>query len=1227
MADFIGPPRARLHPHPPPGILCLYGAPGMTERLREIPFNYTSADDRQVVTLLLGAPVWEALERLRARRVTGRSARLLLRLIGDLFILQRNPYLYQDLVDALHRRRAFFDAAGADLDIVRGGSAGDTDVALVTDAVDGALKVLERQIGRTPGRQRRILRHLGAVVGRANVRFDPFTLVAHATDATDWRLHLPVAVITPEREEQVGPLLRACARLGLPVVPRGGGTGLTGGAVPLRPGCAVLNTEKLDRVRGIRERAFETPRGTATAAVMEVEAGVLTEAAMEAAAREGRVFATDPTSAWASTIGGNIAENAGGKTAVLWGTAVDNLLSWRMAMPDGGTLTVRRVGHPLRKIDPGDTAVFEVAGEDGRPPRRVEIPASDLRKPGLGKDITNKALGGLPGLQKEGTDGIITSAEFVLHRAYPRTRTFCLEFYGPGMDEAGEVIVALSREFVDRGAEALQALEHFDEAYAVAIGYRNKAPRTETPKAVLLIDLVGHDDAETARGAERLRALVAPHRDTALFEARDAEEARRFWADRKKMGAIARRTNAFKLNEDIVLPLEALPGFARHVDTFNREEERVNQGEAAAAALALLEAGAGDPEIAAKLPRARELAAAAQAEIAQADAAALGEGRVAGGLVDALTHLVAGWPDLVAGLARLRAEWRARLVVVATHMHAGDGNVHVNIPVFSNDRWMMGRATRAADAMMAEAVKRGGVVSGEHGIGITKFKYLEPERVAALAAWRDAVDPQRLVNPGKLEDGAVLDGVFTPSFNLLELEARILQHGSLERLADKVSRCIRCGRCKPDCCVFYPARSLFYHPRNKNLAVGALVEALLYVVQRRRSTRFEPLRWLREIADHCTICHKCLKPCPVEIDTGEVSVLERELLAARRFGKKRLATRLTLGYLESRSALYNRLFRAGVLRLGGALQRTASAVARRVLPEGAGAWRALPFAYLRTPLAAASRDELFDVLPACGPLQSLVLHPAEPKATVFYFPGCGSERLFSDIGKAALWLLGKAGATVVLPPPRLCCGFPHHANAAESRAGRIELRDTVLLSQVRRMMSHLAFDACVVSCGTCLESLGLLGAPDVFGCGLQDVSAFALARGVAAAGGGDCLYHAPCHDSLGGAGLRLLKGCGRAAAGVPHCCSEAGTLALSRPDIADAMRERKLEALREAAGGRTGIPVLTNCPSCLQGLGRNAKAAGVRPRHLAVELAERAGGAGWAKELPSLFPRIEAVSF
>ena len=96
-----------------------------------------------------------------------------------------------------------------------------------------------------------------------------------------------------------------------------------------------------------------------------MEAGVVTEDAISLAARENLVFATDPTSAWASTIGGNIAENAGGKTAVLWGTAIDNLLSYTITMPGRGLLTVRRVHHPIRKILPDDTVHFQVLEQNG----------------------------------------------------------------------------------------------------------------------------------------------------------------------------------------------------------------------------------------------------------------------------------------------------------------------------------------------------------------------------------------------------------------------------------------------------------------------------------------------------------------------------------------------------------------------------------------------------------------------------------------------------------------------------------------------------------------------------------------------------------------------------------------------------------------------------------------------------------------------------------------------
>jgi FAD/FMN-containing dehydrogenase len=169
------------------------------------------------------------------------------------------------------------------------------------------------------------------------------------------------------------------------------------------------------------------------------EAGVVTQRVADAAERAGFVFAVDPTSAEASCIGGNIAMNAGGKKAVLWGTALDNLVSWRMVTPQAQWLEVTRIGHNLGKIHDAEVASFELRyfEADGRTPirtERLDIPGASFRKVGLGKDVTDKFLSGLPGVQKEGCDGLITSARWVVHRMPEHTRTVCLEFFGNAKD-------------------------------------------------------------------------------------------------------------------------------------------------------------------------------------------------------------------------------------------------------------------------------------------------------------------------------------------------------------------------------------------------------------------------------------------------------------------------------------------------------------------------------------------------------------------------------------------------------------------------------------------------------------------------------------------------------------------------------------------------------------------------------------------------------------------------
>ncbi len=1193
---------------------------------REIPFNYTSADDSVVVRNLLGEVAWGRLQRLRSQRVTGRSARLFMRVVGELFVVHRNPFILEELVESAGRRKRFFGMCRSDLETIARGAEGNPEALALLADCQSLIDELERRVRKTPSERARFRRRIGELIGPRNVAFDPFTVTGHATDATDWRLYLPFAVVFPSEEGQVAPLLERIGGLGYRVIPRGAGTGLTGGCVPVAPNCVIINTEKLNAIRGIASVAMP---GGGEAASISLESGVVTENAMAYADAHGYVFATDPTSSWACTIGGNIAENAGGRTAVLWGTAIDNLLSFRIAMADGRLHSVRRIGHPIRKILPGDELRYEVSSPGGEV-RTIVLDASEIRKPGLWKDITNKALRGLPGIQKEGTDGVITSADFILYRPYPLKATFCLEFFGESMDEAGRVITSISESFPHQGGPRLMALEHFDEEYVRAIGYKSKSSGVGRPKAVLLIDMVAHSEPELSRGVDRLQTLLGEHSNTVCFRARSEQESEWFWRDRKRLGAIARRTNAFKLNEDIVLPLKALADFARFVERVNLREERANQSMLISEVRHALEKESAADEsewFVAKLPQAHELCTQAQSQL---DAAGLDQLRgmnVLNSLIRGLRGVFSGYAQALERIEEMRTRGRSRLIVIATHMHAGDGNIHVNIPVFSNDRVMMRRAAAVADEVMAEAVRLGGVVSGEHGIGFTKLKYLEPERLDDLDRYRREVDPKGWINPGKLRDRTVPERVFTPSFNLLELEARILQYGSLEQLSEKIAACVRCGRCKPNCCVFIPAENLFFHPRNKNLAIGSVIEALLYDAQRSHSTRFDALKYLESIADHCTVCHKCLEPCPVDIDTGDVSVLEREILEARQYKHSGMLTGLSLSYLESRSKSANRLFRKVVLRWGGRAQRFASRVLATVDSVGSDGSRGGHQKLLHSPLPLPSVAELPDLLPHAARNQGFLLPQADRSTpAVFYFPGCGSERLFSNIALASIYLLFRSGFQVVLPPSYLCCGFPHRANARAEQFERIAIKNTIIFSQLKEMLGYLDFSYCAVSCGTCKEALREL--ETIFGARLEDTARIVLARRKLRSSGRSVYYHAPCHDSLSGDGLSLLESVfGRPVRSIPHCCSQAGTLALSRPALSDALLRKKADAVREAglAAGRDA-PVITNCPSCLQGLGRLTDPE-VEARHLVVELARLDGGTLWETDAREILRNAEPVTF
>src|SRR5512135_3388289 len=546
-------------------------------RLREIPYNYTSFSDREIVIRLLGAEMCQVLDELRAERVTGRSARMLYEVLGDIWVVERNPYLQDDLLDNRERRQALIGALRHRLNEVdkrrlaydaqirsENQSRRSAKVAQLVAAAHEAVGEFGARFAETAELRKRALKVLTAATRRDNICFDGLSRVSHVTDATDWRVEYPFVVLCPDSEDEVPAIVKACFDLGLTVIPRGGGTGYSGGAVPLTRYSAVINTEKLDRLGAVEHAAL--PGVAQPVPTLHCGAGVVTRRAMEAAEEAGYVFAVDPTSADASCIGGNIAMNAGGKKAVLWGTALDNLASWRMVDPDGNWLEVTRLDHNLGKIHDVETARFRVErlGPDGKSRQGeevLEIPGSHFRKAGLGKDVTDKFLAGLPGVQKEGCDGVITSAIWILHRMPPVTRTVCLEFFGR-VSEAVPSIVEITDYFKPGGAGLaagvqLAGLEHLDERYVKAVGYATKAKRHGRPKMVLLADIVGDEDDAVAKAASEV-VRIANLRGAEGFVAVSADTRKRFWLDRSRTAAIARHTNAFKINEDVVIPLPRL---------------------------------------------------------------------------------------------------------------------------------------------------------------------------------------------------------------------------------------------------------------------------------------------------------------------------------------------------------------------------------------------------------------------------------------------------------------------------------------------------------------------------------------------------------------------------------------------------------------------------------------------------------------------------------------------
>ncbi len=1028
---------------------------------------------------------------------------------------------------------------------------------------------------------------LGAFLPEECFTANPRALIGSATDATDLRLELPLLFVSPDTTEQVARLIRLANEMKFAIVPRGGGSGMTGGAVPARKRTVVVAMTRLTHIGPIDLENM----------TMTCQAGVITQAAIDAADAAGALFSVDPASKQASTIGGNVSENAGGPHAFEYGTTLDNLLWWRMVTPTGEIITVERENHPRHKILPDETAVFAVKDQSGGVRNVVHLRGDEIRLPGLGKDVTNKFLGGLPGMQKEGTDGIITEACFIIHKKPHLKRVMVLEFFGRSMDAAAVVVrelVALRNRIRETGDYAhLSALEEFNAKYVQALEYKRKSTKYEgSPISVIILQVDGDEAPLLDRCVADIVKVVEEQENVDIIVAKDDREADLFWEDRHRLSVIAKRTSGFKINEDVVIPVTRIPDFALYLEQVNLECTARSYRSMLHAIGALpgfpIEEGELDREYA-------QVTKMAKGDVSAAEVSDNDVEKRADAFVERLKE---AYPALARKITALHNYMRASRIIVASHMHAGDGNCHVNIPVNSNDPKMLEHAEQTAARIMAKCQEMGGEVSGEHGIGITKIAFLSDAKMEPLRHFKARVDPRDVMNPAKLVMRELPVKPFTFSFNRLISDisdSGLPDKEKLIGLLTSIQTCTRCGKCKQVCAMTYPERSMQFHPRNKNMVLGMLIEAVYYSQVATGSIGESLLDALRDLVEHCTACGRCTANCPVKIPSGDVALTLRALLDHEDAGGHPIKAR-ALDYL--RQDIPHRVPKAAKLASFG------QKIQNKILGFVPGVWKRR----MQSPLFSGRGPKMgyHNIYESLKLHRGSLFAPADPvpgMELALYFPGCGSGLFYDRIGMSSVMLLLRAGLAVAVPPKHLCCGYPMLAAGMDTAFEDNEAQNRQYLNEYLRGLVRQGFSVryVVTSCGTCRESMERLRLEDSFpGLERKDITQLVLPRLESTAirpdaVRGPLLYHGACHCEW--AGVHRIKGQKQLVEALSAfsgcdvslnagCCGESGMGSMTSPAIYNILRERKQKALSGVfAKGYEG-PVIVGCPSCKIGIGR-----------------------------------------
>lgn len=359
-----------------------------------------------------------------------------------------------------------------------------------------------------------ILSTFQKICGEGFVFTDDETREAYSHDETEDLSFLPDVVIKPANAEEISAILKFCNQHKIPVTPRGAGTGLSGGALPVKKG-VILSTERLNKIVSIDERNFQAT----------VETGVITQVFQEAVIAKGLFYPPDPSSRGSCFIGGNLAESSGGPKAVKYGVTKDYVLNLEVVLPTGEIIWT----------------------------------GANTLKNATGYNLTQLMIG------SEGTLGIITKAVFRLIPYPTKDLVILVPFYSA--EQACECVNTIMLAGIQ--PSALEFMERDAIVYSARhLGLSMEVP--ETIEAHLLIEVNGNDMDLLMKEAEKIYEVVSQYKIDEPLIGESAQQKDELWKLRRN-AATAVKTNSIFKEEDTVVPRAELPALLRGIKALEKK--------------------------------------------------------------------------------------------------------------------------------------------------------------------------------------------------------------------------------------------------------------------------------------------------------------------------------------------------------------------------------------------------------------------------------------------------------------------------------------------------------------------------------------------------------------------------------------------------------------------------------------------------------------------------------